>query len=85
MARGKTHWGDWSDGWQDRVASTDEPLDAACPDVEQIVGDAIAMAQTVIECTVEPLRDLLAELPSALDFQNWGRRGRWRRRARRGA
>jgi len=83
MARGrKSAWSDWAGDWQDRVADKDDPLEAGCPDIDVIVGDAIEVARTVAECTLEPLREIIAALPAMIDAEAWSGGRRWRRHGR---
>jgi hypothetical protein len=79
MASGKS---DWTDEWQDRVADKDEPLEPRYVDIEIVFDDAMDMARTVVECTIEPLREMLAGLPAALDFNGWRSDRPWRRHRR---
>lgn len=82
MASGKTYGGNWSTPWADRVADKDEPIEPRYVDIELVVEDAIDMARTVIECTLEPVREMLATLPAAINIDGWRSGRSWRRRGR---
>ena len=73
-------WDGWTDRvheWTDRVAPGAGPLEACCPDIDQVVADATEIARTAVECAVEPLRDLLADLPRVISMEVRGRARAW--------
>ena len=71
--------GEWSRGqWQDTVAPLDEPL-LDPPDIDALLRDIGDLAAVVVECTVEPLRGLVQDLPRTFAFERSSQRRRWRR------
>ena len=77
MGLTRDRWADRIHEWTDRVAPGAEPLEACHVDIDQIVADATEIARTAIECAVEPLRDLLADLPRVISMEFRGRAGAW--------
>ena len=59
--------------WVDRVVPRDVPLDEACPDIDRLVADAAEVGRVAIECCVEPLREILADLPRIISIEVKGR------------
>jgi len=60
-------WNDRVREWVDRVAPGDEPLGDA--DIDQILSDALEMGRVAVECCVEPLREILADLPRIISIE----------------
>ena len=71
--QGWASWGkDMNKAWRDRVVGVDEPLTLAADVAHDTIDDAIEFAEAMVECTMGPLRDVLASLPDIFD----GRRRR---------
>ena len=66
-------WNDRVREWVDRVVPDDVPLDAACPDIDRLVEDAAEIGRMAVECCVEPLREILADLPRIISIEVKGR------------
>ena len=62
-------WNDRVREWVDRVVPGDQPFDAAYPDIDRIVSDATEIGRVAIECVVEPLREILADLPRLISIE----------------
>jgi hypothetical protein len=60
-------WNERVREWVDRVSPGDVPLDDA--DVDQILSDALEMGRVAVECCVEPLREMLADLPRIISIE----------------
>jgi len=81
----RSSWRAWyEDGWHDEVAPAEEDLRAGPnADIESFLEDARLLAQTVVECAVEPVREFARGLPRAFAFEAREWRDAWRpRRAR---
>ena len=59
--------------WVDRVVPGDVPLDEAVPDIDGLVNDAAEIGRMAVECCVEPLREILADLPRIISIEVKGR------------
>jgi hypothetical protein len=70
-------WTDRVRDWTDRVAPGAEPFAACGVNIDQILTDATEIARTAVECAVEPLRDLLADLPRVITMEFRGRARTW--------
>ena len=66
-------WNDRVREWVDRVVPGDVPLDASCPDIDRLVSDAAEIGRVAVECVVEPLREILADLPRIIAIEVKGR------------
>lgn len=54
--------------WRDRVDDTEHDIFADLPDgLEDIVGDALEFAQTIVERTIEPLIDVISAMSQGRD------------------
>lgn len=62
-------WSDRVREWVDRVAPGDVPLDTARPQVDRWVNDAAEFGRMAVECCVEPLREILADLPRIISIE----------------
>ena len=62
-------WNDRVRQWADRVIPGDVPLDDVCPDIDRLVGDATEIGRMAVECCVEPLREILADLPRIISIE----------------
>ena len=77
MGLRRDRWTDRIHEWTDRVAPGAEPLDACGVDIDRILADATEIARAAVECAVEPLRDLLADLPRVISMEIRGRARAW--------
>jgi len=63
-------WASWGKRinreWRDRVAGVDEPLTSAADVAHDSIDEAIEFAETMLECVMPPLRDMLATFPSIM-------------------
>jgi hypothetical protein len=77
-------WHAWTETeWKDEVAPEGEDLGRLDQDLESFLSDIRDMAQTVVECTVEPLAAFAESLPRAMAFEGKDRHRAWASRARR--
>ena len=53
----------------DRVVPGEVSLDDACPDIDRLVNDAAEIGRMAVECCVEPLREILADLPRIISIE----------------
>jgi hypothetical protein len=60
-------WNDHVREWVDRVVPGDVPIDDA--DIDRLVSDATEIGRMAIECCVEPLREILADLPRIISIE----------------
>lgn len=76
-------WHAWTETeWQDKVAPEDEHLGRFDEDIETFMRDMRDVVQTVVECTVEPLRAFAEGFPRTMGYGSDDWRRAWRRRAR---
>jgi len=45
------------------------PLDEACPDIDRVIRDAAEVGRMAVECCIEPLREILADLPRIISIE----------------
>jgi hypothetical protein len=77
--RGRSSWHAWTErGWRDEVAPDDEDLAGFHADIDGLVDDMHDMARTVIECTVEPLREFAHGLPRSMAYESKEWRRAWK-------
>ncbi|TAK57400.1 MAG: hypothetical protein EPO22_12325 [Dehalococcoidia bacterium] len=66
-------WNDRVREWVDRVVPGDVPFDEASPDIDRLVNDATEIGRMAVECCIEPLREILADLPRIISIEVKGR------------
>ena len=67
-------WNDRMREWVDRVVPGDVAFDEAGPDIDRLVNDAAEIGRMAVECCVEPLREILADLPRIISIEVKDRR-----------
>jgi hypothetical protein len=61
------YWSDRAREWADRVVPGDVSLDDA--DIDRMLSDAVEIGRMAVECCVEPLREILADLPRIVSIE----------------
>ena len=78
-------WHAWTETeWKDEVAPEGEELGRFDQDLESFLSDMRDIAQTVVECTVEPLVAFAESFPRTMAYESKDWHRAWARRARRG-